>query len=105
MTAILDRIDCALEQGHTVYVHCWGGRGRTGTVVGCHFVRRGATGQDALLRLAELWKTVAKSAWKPTSPELAELWKTVAKSAWKPTSPETVQQRSFVLAWRTAGAR
>lgn len=80
MTAILDCIDGAIEQGHTVYVHCWGGRGRTGTVVGCHFVRRGATGRDALLRLAEFWKTVAKSKWKPTS-------------------PETNTQRSFVLAW------
>jgi hypothetical protein len=62
-----------------VYVHCRGGRGRTGTVVGCHFVRRGSTGRDALLRLAELWKTVAKSAWKPAS-------------------PETNAQRSFVVA-------
>ena len=80
MTAILDCIDGALAQGHTVYVHCWGGRGRTGTVVGCHFVRHGSTGRDALLRLAELWKTVAKSKWKPTS-------------------PETNAQLSFVLAW------
>jgi hypothetical protein len=80
MTAILDCIDAALGQGRVVYVHCWGGRGRTGTVVGCHLVRRGCTGTDALLQLAALWKTVAKSATKPTS-------------------PETGAQRSFVLAW------
>lgn len=35
MTAILDCIDGHLERGDVVYVHCWGGVGRTGTVVGC----------------------------------------------------------------------
>lgn len=86
MTAILDSIDGALKEGHVVYVHCWGGRGRTGTVVGCHFVRGGSTGREALLQVAELWKNVEKSAWKPTS-------------------PETDEQRSFVLAWRAASAK
>ena len=33
--AILDAIDAALGEGKTVYVHCWGGIGRTGAVVGC----------------------------------------------------------------------
>lgn len=84
MTAILECIDGALEQGHVVYVHCWGGRGRTGTVVGCHLVRRGSTGQEALDKVSSLWQTVAKSAYKPTS-------------------PETNAQRSFVLGWEVAG--
>ncbi|MBA3406233.1 MAG: dual specificity protein phosphatase family protein [Gemmatimonadaceae bacterium] len=34
--------------GHSIYVHCWGGVGRTGTVVGCYIVRHGRTGDDAL---------------------------------------------------------
>ncbi|MBB5164150.1 tyrosine-protein phosphatase [Mycobacterium sp. AZCC_0083] len=29
-----------MDSGRTVYVHCWGGKGRTGTVVGCLLIRR-----------------------------------------------------------------
>lgn len=32
---ILDAIDARLEAGKSVYVHCWGGIGRTDTVAGC----------------------------------------------------------------------
>jgi len=35
MTAILDAIDDSLAAGRATYVHCWGGVGRTGTVVAC----------------------------------------------------------------------
>jgi protein-tyrosine phosphatase len=33
MRSILDAIDSAIDRCQPVYVHCWGGRGRTGTVV------------------------------------------------------------------------
>src|SRR5215211_2564076 len=49
MRATLDEIDAALERG-SVYVHCRGGCGRTGTVVACWLVRHGATPEDALER-------------------------------------------------------
>jgi protein-tyrosine phosphatase len=52
MVRILDVIDDALAGGDVVYVHCWGGRGRTGTVVGCHLVRHGVAPDDALARIA-----------------------------------------------------
>lgn len=39
MHDILDAIDQALARDQVVYVHCWGGRGRTGTVVACHLLR------------------------------------------------------------------
>ena len=39
MTAILDNIDQAIAADHRVYVHCMGGIGRTGTVIGCWLVR------------------------------------------------------------------
>jgi hypothetical protein len=52
MRRILDTIDVALEGGYTVYVHCWGGIGRTGTVVGCYLVRHGLSGQEALELIA-----------------------------------------------------
>jgi hypothetical protein len=41
MQGILNSIDSALSRGRVVYVHCWGGRGRTGTVVCCWLIRHG----------------------------------------------------------------
>jgi len=35
-----------------VFVHCWGGVGRTGTVVGCWHVARGTTADEALEKIA-----------------------------------------------------
>jgi hypothetical protein len=69
MTTILDAIDSALGEGCNIYLHCWGGIGRTGTTVGCYLVRRGLTGKQALAQLAEWWKGVPKSAYNPRSPE------------------------------------
>ena len=65
---ILDAIDQALERGENVYLHCWGGVGRTGTVAGCWLVRHGMTGEQALERLAEAWQGVDKIDRRPTTP-------------------------------------
>lgn len=54
LSAILDTIDKALAEGHTVYVHCYGGIGRTGTIVGCFLARHGQPGQQALKTLRSL---------------------------------------------------
>ena len=72
MTAILDAIDAALGEGKTVYVHCWGGIGRTGTVVGCWLVQNGRTGDEALAQVAEWWQGVEKAWRRPESPETPE---------------------------------
>ena len=72
MAAILDGIDAALEEGRTVYVHCWGGVGRTGTVVGCWLVRHGRTGEEALAQVTEWWRGVEKAWRQPESPETPE---------------------------------
>ena len=69
MTAILDSIDEAIDAGETVYAHCLGGIGRTGTVVGCWLVRHGYTGDEALERVAELFRGMAKAPLHPRSPE------------------------------------
>jgi hypothetical protein len=74
----LDAIDGALEQGLGVYLHCWGGIGRTGTVVGCWLVRHGASGPAALDRIAELHGATPDGARR---------------------SPETEAQREAVLGW------
>lgn len=80
MQAILDEIDSALESGRNLYLHCWGGIGRTGTVVGCYLVRHGRSGEQALGQLAEWWQDVPKS----------RIW---------PHTPETRRQMEFVLNW------
>ena len=48
MSAILDEIDGELGRGGIPYVHCWGGCGRTGTVIGAWWVRHGMTGDAAV---------------------------------------------------------
>lgn len=69
MTQTLDVIDEALAAGQVVYLHCWGGVGRTGTVVGCHLVRHGSSGAAALAQIAHWWQTVEKRDRHPHSPE------------------------------------
>lgn len=59
MHRILDEIDAHLANGRATYVHCWGGVGRTGLVVGCHLVRRGSDGAAALQRVADLFATMS----------------------------------------------
>ncbi len=75
MVAILDEIDTALAAGETVYVHCLGGIGRTGTVVGCHLVRHGVAGDAALEAICALRGGLLDS-------------------------PETEDQRRMVQGWR-----
>ncbi len=92
MNAILAAIDEARAGGERVYLHCLGGVGRTGTVVGCWLVRHGATGEEALAKLARLWQTVAKAARCPQSPETpaqcayVRQWATLQHSpeGWRP---------------------
>jgi hypothetical protein len=66
---ILDAIDDELEAGGVVYLHCWGGIGRTGTIVGCWLVRHGLGGEEAIERLNELWKDNPKRSWWPRIPQ------------------------------------
>lgn len=72
MKSILETIDESLQAGHKIYLHCWGGIGRTGTAVGCYLIRHGRQPQEALTRLGEWWKTVPKSHYHLHSPETQE---------------------------------
>lgn len=49
---IMADIEQALAGGRKVFVHCWGGVGRTGTVVGIWHVHRGHSPEAALERIA-----------------------------------------------------
>lgn len=51
---ILSSIESGLRAGVPTYVHCWGGHGRTGTVVACHLMQRGASAQQAIDRVLAL---------------------------------------------------
>ncbi len=54
MVSILNTIDTAIHSGKKVYVHCFAGQGRTGTVVGCYLARHGITGKAALEKIKHL---------------------------------------------------
>ena len=55
MSRILDRIDAVIEANRPVYVHCLGGLGRTGTVVGCYLARHGfSSGRKAIKMIRDL---------------------------------------------------
>ncbi len=79
---ILDVIDAAIGAGHRVYVHCWGGVGRTGVIVGCYLVRRGLTGPQALAEIERL---------RAGTPDAYR------------ASPETAEQRARVRTWPVGG--
>lgn len=89
MTSILDTIDAELQAGRKIYLHCWGGIGRTGTTVGCYLVRRGKTGEEALRQLAEWWKTVPKSQIHQRSPETREQAEFIRNWAKHENTPRT----------------
>jgi len=50
LDAILDAIDASLARDRPVYVHCQGGRGRTGTIVAAWWIRHGRYDAEGALR-------------------------------------------------------
>ena len=85
MRTILDTVRALLaDPVRRVYLHCQGGVGRTGTVVGCLLVESGFAPDEALDLLARKWQVVAK---RDRAPE----------------SPETGEQRDCIKRWRRRG--
>jgi predicted protein tyrosine phosphatase len=68
MDAIQDAIDASLGEDRPVYVHCWRGRGRTGTVVGAYLIRRGLATPD---NFVEVIRGLRLDALAGDSPETA----------------------------------
>jgi len=80
MRKILDTIDGSVSRGLPAYVHCLGGFGRTGTVIGCWLVRHGIAREGDILEL------------------IRKLRRNDPQSDWE--SPQTAGQRRFVLEWK-----
>ena len=82
MREILAWLDDRLERGSLCYVHCWGGKGRTGTVAGVHLIRRGlATREDFVAVIRQQRGTDAQRG----------------------PAPENARQRDFVRAFPFSG--
>jgi len=84
MNSILDAIDEHIAAGRGAYVHCWGGIGRTGMVVGCWLVRHGRSGVKALKEVDELFRSM------PPEKITRHL---------RSGSPQTDAQRTMVRDW------
>jgi protein-tyrosine phosphatase len=60
--AILACIRTEIDCGRVIYLYCWGGEGRTSTVVGCLLIDGGLNYESAISRIAELRAGTCKAA-------------------------------------------
>ena len=58
---IIARIRAEIDAGRLAYLHCWGGKGRTSTVVGCLLIDDGLDYESAIARIAELRSETRKA--------------------------------------------
>jgi hypothetical protein len=81
MREIMSAIRKSIEQAPAVYVHCWGGIGRTGMVVGCWLRELGYDPDLALKHVQHLYSSQ------------------MPKVRIHPESPQTNEQRDYVCRW------
>jgi hypothetical protein len=83
VTQAADDVVASVERGHGVAVHCMGGRGRTGTVLGVALVRLGHDPDDVCEYLHRVAVGRGRRGW-PESPWQAELVRSVTSRATGP---------------------
>ncbi len=83
MRSIMDAVRDSIKSGPAVYVHCWGGIGRTGTVVGCWLRECGLGPDEALEQVQYLYSTHM-----PKSKDIRY-----------PESPQTQKQKDYIRGW------
>lgn len=81
MHEILQSIRESTDRAPAVYVHCWGGIGRTGTVAGCWLRECGHDPESALARVQHLYASH------------------MPKVRIHPESPQTPAQKNYVRNW------
>ncbi|KIY73250.1 hypothetical protein CYLTODRAFT_417215 [Cylindrobasidium torrendii FP15055 ss-10] len=71
MSKVFKVLEQNRDRGRITAVHCRGGIGRTGMVIGCWLVQSGIAkdGEEALSIIAREWRTVEKCRRYPNSPE------------------------------------
>ncbi len=87
--SIMATIRDAIEAAPAVYIHCWGGIGRTGTVVGCWLRECGFDPEAALEHVQHLYSSHMPKA----------------KAGRYPESPQTEAQMNYVRQWKTTQNR
>jgi protein tyrosine/serine phosphatase len=81
LAKIVATIRDEIAAGRPVYVHCWGGIGRTGTIIGCWLVEAGLSGEEAIQKIVDLRRAAGDRPWQ---------------------SPETEAQRRCICEWKGA---
>jgi len=80
MRSILDAIDLSFAAGKPVYVHCFGGMGRTETTICCWLLRHGLASKNDVLSVLTTLRQADQE-----------------RASWP--APENRTQESFVLDW------
>ena len=81
MDDIIELIDNELNEDKPVYFHCWGGVGRTGTVLGCYLLHSKMANKGNVFDVINYLKRTSSINHRQ--------------------SPETEEQRDFVLNYKT----
>lgn len=85
MDEIINLIDKCLKENQPVYFHCWGGVGRTGTVLGCYLLQNNMATRENVFEVIDYLKRTTSINHR--------------------SSPETNEQKEFVVNYRLKGEK